>query len=288
MVCLHEALAGQQFWVAFQPIVDLSSGSIYKAEALLRWNHPVLGVVSPAAFIPIAEEIGLIHPLSDWVFDQVTRHLLDWRARLCPQLQISINVSPLHFQNSHYQTLWLDHLHRMGLAGESLAIEITEGLLLDSRPMVTTCLSNYRNLGVEISLDDFGTGYSALSYLKKFDIDYLKIDQSFVRQLATDPRDLSLCEAIVVMAHKLGLRVIAEGVEPRRKRKSWRKWAAIWPRAICSRHRWRLPGLKPCWGNLFPFVLPDAGFAVWLDFQAHLRKSTQPLTPVHEFLKSAA
>lgn len=114
---LHEALTGQQFWVAFQPIVDLTSGSIFKAEALLRWNHPVLGAVSPAAFIPIAEETGLIHPLSDWVFDQVTRHLLDWRARLCPQLQISINVSPLHFQNSHYQTLWLDHLHRMGLAG---------------------------------------------------------------------------------------------------------------------------------------------------------------------------
>ena len=128
--------------------------------------------------------------------------------------QISVNKSPTQFrQSGNSHEIWLDYLRELGLPGQSIAIEITEGLLLDAESSVTDKLLEFRNAGVQVSIDDFGTGYSSLSYLKKFDIDYLKIDQSFVRDLVTDPNDMALSEAIIVMAHKLGLKVIAEGVE---------------------------------------------------------------------------
>ncbi len=211
---LRIALAEEQFCLHYQPIVALASGTIDKAEALIRWRHPQRGMVSPAQFIPVAEEIGLINALGDWVFRTAARQGALWWAVHGPQFQISINTSAAQFRRDGIRPAeWLAWLRELGLPGESVVIEITEGLLMDACPTVTDTLLAFRDAGIAVSIDDFGTGYSALSYLKKFHIDYLKIDQSFVRNLAPDSSDLALCEAMIVMAHKLGIRVIAEGVE---------------------------------------------------------------------------
>ena len=211
---LRTALANDQFLVYFQPIVSLKGEELTKAEALIRWQHPERGLVSPAEFIPIAEETGMIVEIGDWVFRQAAKHSARWRAAHHEKFQISVNVSPVQFHNQgiNYQT-WFDHLKELGLQGQSIVVEITEGLLLDAHSAIISQLLAFRDAGIGVSIDDFGTGYSSLSYLKKFDIDYLKIDQSFVRNLTDGSDDLILCEAIIVMAHKLGLRVIAEGVE---------------------------------------------------------------------------
>jgi len=142
-----------------------------------------------------------------------------WRASLHPEFQISVNKSPVQFHNekqSHQE--WYDLLRQLGLPGQSIVVEITEGLLLDAGTLVTDRLLEFRDAGIQVSLDDFGTGYSALAYLKKFDIDYLKIDQSFTHNLAPGSDDMALCEAIIVMAHKLGIQVIAEGVETEKQK----------------------------------------------------------------------
>jgi len=211
---LRVALAGKQFWVAYQPIVELATGNIYKAEALIRWQHPTRGLISPAEFIPIAEETGLIIEVGDWVFREAVKQVQAWRTSLHPEFQISVNKSPVQFHNPNHNTEgWLECLNQLGLPGKSITVEITEGLLLDASSIVTERLFEFRDAGIQVALDDFGTGYSSLSYLKKFDIDYLKIDQSFTRNLAFGSEDMALCEAIIEMAHKLGLAVIAEGVE---------------------------------------------------------------------------
>ncbi|MCW8918731.1 MAG: EAL domain-containing protein [Gammaproteobacteria bacterium] len=217
---LRGALAASQFTLQYQPIVELATGRITKAEALLRWQHPQMGIVSPAQFIPLAEETGLIVGIGDWVFREATRQVEQWNSLYNADLQISVNVSPVQLSRafgSPYQA-WFDYLRELGLPGENVVIEITEGLLLDADPEVTGKLLEFRDAGIQAAIDDFGTGYSSLSYLKKFDIDYLKIDQSFVRNLVSDANDMALSEAIIVMAHKLGLKVIAEGVETEAQR----------------------------------------------------------------------
>lgn len=216
---LREALVGNQFWIAFQPIVELGNGKICKAEALIRWQHPQRGLISPAEFIPIAEDTGLIVDIGEWVFREVTKQVSIWRKSYHPEFQISINKSPVQFrdENSAYIT-WPDQLQQLGLPGQSIVVEITEGMLMDASDAINNKLLAFRDAGVQVSLDDFGTGYSSLSYLKKFDIDYLKIDQSFTRNLTPDSEDMALCEAIIVMAHKLDMKVIAEGVETLKQR----------------------------------------------------------------------
>ena len=211
---LRGALAGDQFRVYFQPIVSLSSGRILKAEALIRWQHPQRGLVRPADFIPLAEETGLIIEIGDWVFKESARWAKRWRSMHNAELQVSVNKSPVQFvKDGANHRMWLNHLRQLELPGHSMVIEITEGLLLNTDVAIVETLLNYRDAGIQVAIDDFGTGYSSLAYLKKFDIDYLKIDRSFVRNLATDASDMALSEAIIVMAHKLGLKVIAEGVE---------------------------------------------------------------------------
>ncbi len=216
---LRSALADKQFTVYFQPIVDLATGHINKAEALIRWKHPERGMVNPAEFIPLAEETGLIFEIGDWVFHESMRLAKHWRKLYNPVLQISVNKSPVQFyKDGDEHSAWLSHLRKLDLPGQCIAIEITEGLLMDSNASVAGALHTLRDAGIQISMDDFGTGYSSLSYLKKFHVDYLKIDRSFVRDLATDPNDLALSEAIIVMSHKLGIKVIAEGVESTEQR----------------------------------------------------------------------
>ena len=211
---LRGALAANQFMVYFQPIINLATGRIHKAEALIRWKHPERGMVSPIEFILLAEETGLITGIGDFVFKEAANWAKRWRDQFAHDFQISVNVSPVQFLSAeHSCDAWSVYLQSIDLAGQSIVIEITEGLLLKAAVGVTDKLLKFRDAGIQVAIDDFGTGYSSLSYLKKFDIDYLKIDKSFVDNLETDINDMALSEAIIVMAHKLGLKVIAEGVE---------------------------------------------------------------------------
>ena len=211
---LRTALEAGQLSVVYQPIVNMLSGRVCKAEALLRWHHPELGAISPAQFIPVAETSGQILALGDWVFTQAAHQVRHWRSVLDAEFQVSVNKSPLQCHRSPaLSSRWVDELAQMGLPCSSLCIEITEGLLLDTHPDVTRHLGELRAAGMTVSLDDFGTGYSSLTYLQKLDIDCLKIDQSFVRNLSPGSTDLTLCKAIIAMAHELGMQVVAEGVE---------------------------------------------------------------------------
>ena len=212
---LRSALSLNQFKVYFQPIIDLSTNKICKAEALLRWFHPERGMVPPLDFIPIAEDIGVITEIGDWVCCQSTHWKAHWSSKYDIDFQISANMSPVQFKvdSEKFGAGWLEPKNDNGIYNKNIIIEITEGLLLNAEPDILEKLYRLRDAGVEVAIDDFGTGYSSLSYLKKFDIDYLKIDQSFTKNIENDSNDLALSEAIIVMAHKLGLKVIAEGVE---------------------------------------------------------------------------
>jgi len=215
---LRGAVAAEQFRLYYQPIVNLASGEIHKAEALIRWQHPLRGLVSPVEFIPIAEDTGMIIEIGDWVFAEAVQQVIKWRAHQ-PDFQISVNRSPVQFRaNLKYHLNWVKHLQALGLPGNSICIEITEGLLLDARDAVITQLESYSKVGIQVSIDDFGTGYSSLAYLRKFDIDYVKIDRSFTSNIHPGSSDMVLCEAIIVMAHKLGKKVIAEGIETQQQK----------------------------------------------------------------------
>lgn len=211
---LHEALDKNQFELYYQPIIYLATGEIHKAEALLRWKHPKKGMISPVEFIPLAEESGLINEIGSWVFQQATQ-----QAKSCQQyrtdFQVSINVSPVQFRG---ESDWKSMVSQEYFHGSNVVIEITEGLLMENNELIAEQLLNFRDAGIQVAIDDFGTGYSSLSYLTKFDIDYLKIDQSFIRHLLPNSNEMALSEAIIVMAHKLGLKVIAEGVETEQQR----------------------------------------------------------------------
>jgi EAL domain-containing protein (putative c-di-GMP-specific phosphodiesterase class I) len=216
---LRLGLQERQFKLVYQPIVELATGSVHKAEALIRWLHPTRGLVSPAHFIPIAESSGLIADIGEWVFHQAALQVRHWRETLHPDFQISVNKSPAQFHHERDgRKPWSQQLADLGLPGRSIVVEITEGLLLDTSRRVTEHLLELGDAGIEVSLDDFGTGYSSLSYLQKFDIDFIKIDQSFVRHLIPASTDLALCKAIILMAHELGMKVVAEGVETAQQR----------------------------------------------------------------------
>jgi diguanylate cyclase (GGDEF)-like protein/PAS domain S-box-containing protein len=215
---LRSAITNNQFQVYYQPIVQLTTGSIHKAEALLRWHHPEFGPINPADFIAIAEETRMIVDIGDWVFRTAVTQAKAWRMSYCAEFQISINTSPVQFRKDvNLHKTWPGFLQELGLPGESVVIEITEGLLMDASPAVTSRLIAFRDANIQVSMDDFGTGYSSLGYLKKFDIDHLKIDKSFVHALTPGSDDFALCEAIIMMAHKLGLIVIAEGIETKQQ-----------------------------------------------------------------------
>lgn len=213
---LRIAKAAGQLEVYYQPVVDFTDDRIVKAEALLRWRHPSQGFISPATFIPIAEETGLILDIGNWVFYQVASRVKQWQQKYDSTLQIAINKSPVQFNTTGQRDCdqrWLEYMTALDLDSHSIVLEITEGLLLEASDRVASKLLNLRDAGIEVALDDFGTGYSSLAYLQKFDIDYIKIDQSFVAKLDKDEHSNVLVETIIVMAHKLGMKVIAEGVE---------------------------------------------------------------------------
>ncbi|WDD97456.1 EAL domain-containing protein [Thalassomonas actiniarum] len=211
---LRKAIDNRELHLLYQPIFEIASQKIYKAEALLRWHHPSRGMISPADFIPLAEESGLIIDIGNWVFEQACLQVAKWRKQYAENFQISINTSPLQYRNNtDSPSDWLAWLANYQLDADALTLEITENLLMNDYDQVNQRLAQLRDSGMEISIDDFGTGYSSLSYLKKFHIDYLKIDKSFIQKMSQGSDDLIICEAMVVMAKKLGIKVIAEGIE---------------------------------------------------------------------------
>ncbi|MEH6824363.1 MAG: PAS domain S-box protein [Motiliproteus sp.] len=209
---LRLALEQEQFRVYFQPIIDMSNGEI-SAEALLRWDHPEKGLIGPDNFIPLAEETGLILPIGEWVLRQSCRQAQFWLTRGIPLSYVSVNVSGIQLREAGCVDKLQEVLATTGLLPEMLVLEITESTLIQSGKDMTDKLNAIRALKVRLSLDDFGTGYSSLSFLKRFPIDFLKIDRSFVRDVTTCSEDAALTEAIIVMAHRLGLKVVGEGVE---------------------------------------------------------------------------
>lgn len=211
---LRMAIDEGQFMVHYQPIVELATGRVSKAEALIRWRHPERGMVPPDQFIPIAESGGLISEIGDWVLKTAAAQVLQWRRELDPAFQVSVNRSPAQFRtDGSGRPAWSEVLQGLEVPGNALVMEITEGLLLDASDGVTAQLLAFRDAGVAVALDDFGTGYSSLSYLRRFDIDFLKMDRSFVAAIDGDETGRPLCRAVIVMAHELGLKVVAEGVE---------------------------------------------------------------------------
>lgn len=211
---LHRALQDEQFELHYQPIVTLATGEVAKAEALIRWRHPTRGLILPGEFIPIAEETGIIADIGDWVFRAAAQQTAKWRDEFGARICVSVNVSPAQFrQGARRMQGYAELLRKFGLGEGEMVVEITEGVLLDATADVRMMLAGLREAGVRIALDDFGTGYSSLAYLKQFDINYLKIDRAFIRGLADDASDLAICEAIIVMAHRLGIEVVAEGIE---------------------------------------------------------------------------
>ncbi len=201
------------FFLLYQPVVNLASGGIHKAEALIRWRHPTRGIVNPTEFIPVAEDTEMILQIGDWVFHEALRQVTRWRLLYHPEFQISVNISPVQIRHASHAYDWVDYLQKVDLPGQSIMMEITEGLLLDANRVVVAKLLAFHEAGMQVAIDDFGTGYSSFSYLKKFNIDTIKIDQSFVSSLTANSGDMALCEAMIAMAHKLGIKVIAEGVE---------------------------------------------------------------------------
>ncbi len=210
---LRRALEDGSLELHYQPQVDVQTGRIVGAEALLRWHHPVRGYISPTSFIPIAEDTGLIVPLGEWVFDRACAQAAAWQKLGFPKIPIAVNVSGVQFQRQDLRAVVRRKLDAYSLDPALLHVEITETAIVAARERAIELLRELRALGVRLALDDFGTGYSSLSYLKSFPIDALKIDRSFVAEMLTDHTTASIIEAIISMTRILGLSVIAEGVE---------------------------------------------------------------------------
>lgn len=210
---LRRALVQDELRVYFQPRVNLASGEICGAEALVRWQHPERGLVPPSEFIPLAEDTGLILPLGEWVIRNVCRQQRVWLDGGLSVPPVAVNLSALQFRQKNLVQLIRHELAANQLGAKYLEIEITESTLMDSVDEAAATLQELRATGIKISLDDFGTGHSSLSRLRRLPIDHLKIDQSFVCNLTTEPEDAAICLAIIGLAHNLRMTVIAEGVE---------------------------------------------------------------------------
>ena len=209
---LRDAMRNHELELRYQPQIDSSSGTVVSMEALVRWKHPTRGMVPPQEFIPVAESTGLIIELGEWVMDEVARHCLYWDSLGLKSFRVSVNISPLQFNQSHLPEWVADFLSRSGLPADRLELELTEGAIMTDAETNIAKLAALKDLGVDLAVDDFGTGYSSLSYLKRFPIDTLKIDQSFVADLST-PDGAAIVDAILALAKTLNLRVIAEGIE---------------------------------------------------------------------------
>ncbi|HEV2702381.1 MAG TPA: EAL domain-containing protein [Steroidobacteraceae bacterium] len=210
---LHKALSLHQFRLHYQPKVDTATGDIRGAEALIRWQHPTRGLLAPDEFIPLAEECGLINDIGAWVLREACRQCKTWQAAGLPALRIAVNVSASQFRQGGLLDLIRDALQSVQLDARCLELEMTESAVMTNPEESARILEQVSRMGVVVSVDDFGTGYSSMSYLRRFPIDKLKIDRSFIKDLMTHPDDASIVQAIISLAHGLRLKVVAEGVE---------------------------------------------------------------------------
>jgi EAL domain-containing protein (putative c-di-GMP-specific phosphodiesterase class I) len=210
---MRKALQEKQFSLHYQPKIDLQTNDICGFEALLRWHHPEQGFISPATFIPLAESSGLIIQLGEWVITEACEQGKRWYDEGILQFAVAINISSIQFKRGNIDSIVLGALSASGLPPQFLELELTESLLIEDSDRLATTLSTLRAEGVHLSIDDFGTGYSNLGYLKKFEVEALKIDQSFVRKMDDQTGDAAIVRAIIQMSASLGLKTIAEGVE---------------------------------------------------------------------------
>ncbi len=210
---LKRAIDNQEFKLFYQPSVDIATGKIVGMEALLRWEVSDLGMMPPSEFIPVAEQSGLIVPLGEWVLKTACAQNKAWQEKGLPRLTVAVNLSGRQFHHQDLVEKVASALERAKLDPQCLDLEITETYAMQDADFTLAILRELKSLGVHISLDDFGTGYSSLSHLKHFPIDTLKIDRSFVKDLASDPKEEAIVSAVIVLAHSLGMDVVAEGVE---------------------------------------------------------------------------
>jgi diguanylate cyclase (GGDEF)-like protein len=210
---LHQAIELKQFELHYQPKVDTRTGAVRSAEALIRWMHPSRGLVSPAEFIPLAEECGLIGAIGEWVIREACRQARAWQEEGVPSLRISVNLSASQFREAGLVDSIRRALDDVGLLARYLEVELTESAVMSDPEQSVAILEQLSAMGVLVSVDDFGTGYSSMSYLRRFPIDKLKIDRSFISEVTTNAADASIVRAIISLAHSLRLKVVAEGVE---------------------------------------------------------------------------
>ena len=215
---LHQAIERDEFTLFYQPQADVTSGRLVGAEALIRWRHPERGLVAPAEFIPLAEENGLILPIGEWVLRQVCRQLCAWRDAGLPPLTVAVNLSARQFRQENLAEAIRKILAETGCDPAAVELEITESTAMEHADESAAVLNTLHRLGLGIAIDDFGTGYSSLSYLKRFPVDKLKIDRSFIMDIPADLNDAAIARAIIQMATSLGLTVVAEGVETQAQR----------------------------------------------------------------------
>ncbi|MEG3958440.1 EAL domain-containing protein [Microcoleus sp. herbarium2] len=211
--CLRNALKRSEFEVYYEPQIEIKTGKIIGAEALVRWNHPERGRVSPAEFIPMAEEMGLIAPLGEWVLETACRQTKAWQTQGLPPLRVAVNLSARQFEQKNLTERVSQILRETNLDPKCLELELTEGLILQDETAAHQAFTVWRDMGIRIAIDDFGTGYSSLSYPKRFPFDAIKIDKSFIRDIADDRQNAAITIAIIQMAHYMNMTVIAEGVE---------------------------------------------------------------------------
>jgi EAL domain-containing protein (putative c-di-GMP-specific phosphodiesterase class I) len=207
------ALDQDQFMLVYQPQVDLATGMVCGAEALIRWNHPANGLVSPVEFIPVAEETGQIVAIGEWVLRTACQRFASWQKQGLPVIPVAVNLSIRQLRQPNLADMVESVLKETGLKPECLELEITEGIMMGDTQVAMEFLTRMRKLGVQMAIDDFGTGFSSLSYLKNLPVNKLKIDQSFVRDIGTDESDAAIIRSIIGLGHRLEMKVIAEGVE---------------------------------------------------------------------------
>lgn len=212
-VCLRNALKRSEFEVYYEPKVEIKTGKLVGAEALVRWNHPEKGQISPGEFIPMAEEMGLIAALGEWVLETACRQTKAWQVQGLGLLRVAVNVSARQFEQKNMTKRVSEILIETGLDPKYLELELTESLVLEDETAVFKAFSVWQNMGIRVAIDDFGTGYASLSYSKRFPFDVLKIDKSFIHNIAEDRQNAAITIAIIQMAHSMNMTVVAEGVE---------------------------------------------------------------------------
>jgi EAL domain-containing protein (putative c-di-GMP-specific phosphodiesterase class I) len=210
---LRFALERNEFILHYQPQVAMADGRITGAEALIRWNHPSLGILGPARFIEVAEERGFIVQIGNWVIREACRQLALWHSQGLPKMSLAINLSALQFRQQDLAEVLEKALSSHGLSADMLDVEVTESVIMEDVTSTLQAIDSIKGMGLQLSIDDFGTGYSSLSYLKRFKADKLKIDRSFVRDIPNDLDDSAIARAIINMAKNLNMQVVAEGVE---------------------------------------------------------------------------